>query len=102
MLFRSKTNDDLRQRFVNLTVPQAAAVSLTLPDPDMTYNTESENWEFGAIDWDEFHQVVRGNGPCNRERLDARNAAHDEGAWVRAAASAYSAKQRAKQASAAA
>ena len=99
---KRKTNDELRQRFVNLTVPQAAAVNLTLPDPDLTFDGESENWVFGAIDWDEFHQVVRGNGPCNRERLAARNRAHDEGAWVREAASAWAEKQRATQASAAA
>ena len=99
---KRKTNDELRQRFVNLTVPQAMAVNLTFPDPDMTYNPESENWEFGAIDWDEFNDVVRGNGPCNRERLDARRAAHEEGGWVREAASAYAAKQRAGHATAAA
>ena len=99
---KRKTNDELRQRFVDLTVPQAAAVNLTLPDPDMAFNAESEHWEFGEIDWEEFHQVVRGNGLCNRERLEARNAAHDEGAWVRAAASVYAARQRAKQAPAAA
>src|SRR3954464_13898448 len=74
---KRKTNDELRQRFVNPTVPQAAAVNLTLPDPDLKYNEATENWEIGAIDWEEFHQVVRGNGPCNRERLEARNAAHD-------------------------
>ena len=68
----------------------------------MTFNAETENWEFGEIDWEEFHQVVRGNGPLNRERLEARNAAHDEGAWVREAASAYATRQRAKQAGAAA
>jgi ring-1,2-phenylacetyl-CoA epoxidase subunit PaaA len=99
---KRKTNDELRQRFINLTVPQAIAVNLTLPDPDLKYNEETENWEFGAIDWDEFNEVVRGNGPCNRERLEARRTAHDEGAWVREAASAYAAKQRAKRASAAA
>jgi ring-1,2-phenylacetyl-CoA epoxidase subunit PaaA len=99
---KRKTNDELRQRFVNLTVPQAAAVNLTLPDPDMKYNAETESYEIGPIDWEEFHQVIRGNGPCNRERLDARRKAHDEGAWVREAASAYAAKQRAKQASEAA
>jgi ring-1,2-phenylacetyl-CoA epoxidase subunit PaaA len=99
---KRKTNDELRQRFINLTVPQAIAVNLTLPDPDLEYNEETENWEFGAIDWNEFNEVVRGNGPCNRERLEARRAAQDEGAWVREAASAYAAKQRAKHASAAA
>ena len=95
---KRKTNDELRQRFVNLTVPQAAAVQLTLPDPSLRYNAITEDWEHGAIDWDEFNQVIRGNGPCNRERLDARRAAHDNGAWVREAASAYAAKQRARQA----
>jgi ring-1,2-phenylacetyl-CoA epoxidase subunit PaaA len=99
---KRKTNDELRQRFVNLTVPQAIAVNLTLPDPDLKYNAESENWEFGDIDWEEFNQVIRGNGPCNRERLDARRKAHDEGAWVREAALAHAVKERARQASEAA
>jgi ring-1,2-phenylacetyl-CoA epoxidase subunit PaaA len=96
---KRKTNDELRQRFVNLTVPQAVAVNLTLPDPALRYDAETEHWHFGAIDWDEFNQVIRGNGPCNRERLEARRRAHDAGAWVREAASAYAAKQRARQAS---
>ena len=86
------TNDELRQRFVNLTVPQAQAVNLTLPDPELKYNEATKNWEFGAIDWNEFKQVISGNGPCNRERLAARRKAHEDGAWVRAAASAYAAK----------
>ena len=89
----AEENDELRQRFVDLTVPQAKAVDLTLPDPDLEYDAETEHWEFGAIDWDEFRQVVKGNGPCNRERLAARRNAHDEGAWVREAAAAYAAKQ---------
>jgi ring-1,2-phenylacetyl-CoA epoxidase subunit PaaA len=89
------TNDELRQRFVNLTVPQAQAVNVTLPDPDLEYNEETKNWEFGAIDWSEFQQVIKGNGPCNRERLAARRKAHEEGEWVRVAASAYAAKQAA-------
>ena len=97
---KRKTNDELRQRFVNLTVPQAIAIGLTLPDPDLRYNEETKNWEFGEIDWTEFYEVVKGNGPCNRERLDARRQAHDEGAWVRAAATAYAAKR--EQATAAA
>jgi ring-1,2-phenylacetyl-CoA epoxidase subunit PaaA len=87
------TNDELRQRFVNLTVPQAQAVNLTLPDPDLEYNEETKNWEFGPIDWNEFRQVIGGNGPCNRERLAARRKAHEEGEWVRVAASAYAAKR---------
>jgi ring-1,2-phenylacetyl-CoA epoxidase subunit PaaA len=89
---KRKTNDELRQRFVNLTVPQAQAVNLLLPDPDLTFNAATENWEFGAIDWDEFFRVVKGNGPCNQERLEARRAAHDDGRWVRDAAAAYATK----------
>ena len=99
---KRKTNDELRQRFVNLTVPQAQAIGLTLPDPDLRYDEASGNWLFGEIDWAEFLEVIKGNGPCNKERLAARNKAHDDGAWVREAASAYAAKQRAAQASEAA
>jgi ring-1,2-phenylacetyl-CoA epoxidase subunit PaaA len=91
---KKKGNDELRQRFVNLTVPQAQAVNLTLPDPKLKYDEATENWEFGEIDWNEFWAVVKGDGPCNRERLAARRLAHDEGAWVRAAAEAYAAKRR--------
>lgn len=90
---KRKTNDELRQRFVNLTVPQAQAIGITLPDPDLKFNPATKNWEFGEIDWAEFWQVVGGNGPCNAERLAARNKAHDEGAWVREAALAHAAKQ---------
>src|SRR5215213_9405554 len=89
------TNDTLRQRFVDLTVPQARAVGLTLTDPDLRYNEETSHWEFGEIDWTEFKEVISGNGPCNRERLAARRKAHDEGAWVREAAEAYAAKRQA-------
>lgn len=91
---KKKSNDELRQRFVNLTVAQAKAINLTLPDPDLTYDEATENWSFGPIDWDEFWRVVKGDGPCNRERLAARRKAHDEGAWVRAAATAHAEKQR--------
>ncbi len=90
---KRKTNDELRQRFVNLTIPQVQAVGLTVPDPDLAYNATTEDWEFGAIDWAEFNEVVRGNGPCNRERIAARRAAHDNGQWVRAAATAHAEKQ---------
>ena len=93
---KTQTNDQLRQRFVNLTVPQAMAVGLTIPDPDLKYNEETGNWEFGEIDWDEFWRVIKGNGPCNRERMRARQRAHEEGAWVREAAAAYAAKHGAK------
>ena len=90
---KRKTNDELRQRFVNLTVPQAQAIGVTLPDPDLKYNEETKDWEFGEIDWEEFKQVISGNGPCNKERLAARNKAHADGEWVRAAAAAHAAKQ---------
>jgi ring-1,2-phenylacetyl-CoA epoxidase subunit PaaA len=89
---KRKTNDELRQRFIDLTVPQAEAVGLTLPDPELKFNPERGAYDFGQIDWDEFWQVVKGNGPCNRERLQARRDAHDNGKWVREAAEAYAAK----------
>jgi len=91
---KRKGNDDLRQRFVDLTVPQAQAIGITLPDPDLRFNEATGSWDFGPIDWDEFHQVLAGNGPCNRQRLEARRRAHAEGAWVREAAAAYAAKRR--------
>jgi ring-1,2-phenylacetyl-CoA epoxidase subunit PaaA len=98
---KRKTNDELRQRFVNLTVPQAQAVNLMLPDPDLRFNAETENWEIGPIDWDEFFRVVKGNGPCNHERLEARRMAHDQGGWVRAAAAAYAEKHAGRSSEAA-
>ncbi|MBA3645656.1 MAG: 1,2-phenylacetyl-CoA epoxidase subunit A [Gemmatimonadaceae bacterium] len=99
---KRKTNDELRQRFVDITVPQAQAVGLTLPDPDLKYNEETQHWEHGAIDWDEFWQVVKGNGPCNRERIAARREAHENGRWVRDAAEAHAAKKAARNQPAAA
>ncbi|MBV6523093.1 MAG: 1,2-phenylacetyl-CoA epoxidase, subunit A [Gemmatimonadaceae bacterium] len=90
---KRKTNDELRQRFVNMTVVQAQAIGLTLPDPDLRHDEVTGDWHHGEIDWSEFWSVVKGDGPCNRERLAARNAAHDQGAWVREAAEAYVAKQ---------
>jgi ring-1,2-phenylacetyl-CoA epoxidase subunit PaaA len=99
---KRKTNDELRQRFIDLTVPQADAVGLTLPDPDLKFNPDKQGYDFGPVDWDEFWQVVKGNGPCNRERLQARRDAHENGRWVREAAEAYSAKHsRSTQSSAA-
>jgi ring-1,2-phenylacetyl-CoA epoxidase subunit PaaA len=98
---KQKSNDELRQRFVDLTVPQAQAIGLTLPDPDLKYNAETGHWEFGPIDWDEFYRVIGGHGPCNRERLAARRSAHEAGRWVREAAAAYAAKQAARERSAA-
>lgn len=99
---KRKTNDELRQRFVNLTVPQAIALGITIPDPDLKLNEATGDWEFGEIDWSEFHAVLRGEGPCNHERMAARLAAHKDGEWVRAAATAYAEKQKARQATAAA
>ena len=90
---KKKSNDELRQRFVNQTVAQAKAIGLTIPDPDLELDEATQDWKFGAIDWDEFWRVVKGDGPCNRERLAARRKAHDDGAWVRAAATAYAAKR---------
>ncbi|WP_291163128.1 1,2-phenylacetyl-CoA epoxidase subunit PaaA [Gemmatimonas sp. UBA7669] len=99
---KRKTNDELRQRFVNLTVPQAIALGITIPDPDLKLNEATGDWEFGEIDWSEFHAVLKGEGPCNHERMAARQAAHKEGEWVRAAATAHAEKQKARQATAAA
>jgi ring-1,2-phenylacetyl-CoA epoxidase subunit PaaA len=92
---KRESNDTLRQRFVDLTVPQARAINVSLPDPELRYNAETEHWEFGAIDWEEFYRVIKGDGPCNRERMEARRTAHAEGAWVRDAAAAYAAKRAA-------
>lgn len=94
---KRKTNDELRQRFINLTIPQAMAMDITLPDPDLRYNEQTGNWDFGEINWTEFFEVIGGNGPCNQERLAARNKAHDDGAWVRAAATAYAEKHARKE-----
>ena len=93
------SNDELRQKFVDATVPQADFLGLTLPDPDLKYDEVSRHWFYGAIDWVEFKQVIAGDGPCNRDRLAARRKAHADGAWVRDAALAYAEKQR-KQAAA--
>lgn len=88
------SNDDLRQQFVDATVPQAEYLGLTIPDPDLVWNEERGHYDFGDIDWDEFWTVVKGDGPCNRERLAHKRKAWEDGAWVREAAVAYAAKQR--------
>ena len=90
---KRKTNDELRQAFVDQTVPQAELIGLKIPDNDLTWNADSKHYDFGPIDWDEFWQVVNGHGPCNKLRIDARKKAHQEGAWVREAAMAYAEKQ---------
>jgi len=94
-----KTNDELRQSFVDRVVVEAQAINVTLPDPELKYNKETKHWEFGEIDWDEFWNVIKGNGPCNRERMKARKSAHDNGLWVRKAAAEYARKHKAKKAS---
>jgi len=91
------SNDELRQKFVDFTVPQAQFLGLTLPDPALRWNEAQQRHEFGAIDWDEFDRVLKGHGPCNAERLAARRNAHAEGAWVREAALAYADKQRTRR-----
>ena len=92
------TNDELRQKFVDATVPQAELIGLTVPDPDLKWNEERGHYDFGAINWDEFWNVVNGNGPCNRQRMKARVDAHENGRWVREAAAAYARKQAERQA----
>ena len=88
------TNDELRQHFVDRVVMEADAVGITLPDPDLKFNEETGHWEFGEIPWDEFWDVVKGNGVMNRERIKARRNAHENGAWVREAAQAYARKKK--------
>ena len=88
------TNDELRQKFVDICTEQAKILGLTIPDPDLKWNEVKKHYDFGPIDWDEFKNVVNGNGPCNKERLKARVTAHEEGEWVRAAAQAYAAKKK--------
>ena len=87
------SNDALRQRFVDQTVPQAEHLGLRIPDPDLRWNAERAHYDFGTPDWNEFYRVIAGDGPCNRERLRARREAHDDGAWVREAALAHAAKR---------
>lgn len=91
------SNDELRQRFADMLVPQAEALGLTLPDPAIRWNEARGHYDFGALDWAEFRAVLRGEGQCNAQRLAHRSRAHEEGAWVREAAAAYAAKQAAGQ-----
>ena len=96
------SNDDLRQKFIDAAVPQAKVLGVTLPDPELKWNDARGHYDHGEIDWAEFWNVVNGNGPCNRERLAARVRAWEDGAWVRAAALAYTRKQELKTQAAAA
>jgi ring-1,2-phenylacetyl-CoA epoxidase subunit PaaA len=93
---KRKTNDELRQAFVDQTVPQAELVGLTIPDPNLKWNEERKHYDFGELDWNEFWQVVKGHGPCNKQRIQARLDAWNNGAWVRDAATAYAEKQESK------
>ncbi len=86
------SNDELRQRFIDRTVPQAEAIGLKLPDDQLKFNPETKHYDFGPINWEEFNEVVSGNGPCNKQRMKQRNDAHEKGQWVREAAAAYAAK----------
>jgi ring-1,2-phenylacetyl-CoA epoxidase subunit PaaA len=91
---KRRSNDDLRQQFVDQAVQQALAIGLVVPDPDLVWNEEREHYDFGEIDWAEFERVISGNGPCNRQRLAHHIQAHEEGAWVREAMAAYEAKRK--------
>jgi ring-1,2-phenylacetyl-CoA epoxidase subunit PaaA len=92
------TNDDLRQKFVDISVPQAEFLGLTVPDAAIAWNEAKGGYDYGEIDWEEFYAVVRGEGPVAKERMKARRDAWDDGAWVRDAAVAYEAKRKAKAA----
>ena len=90
------SNDELRQQFINVTVPQAEMLGLTIPDKDLKWNDAKGQYDFGTINWDEFYQVIKGNGPCNFERIEARKKAKENGEWVRAAALAHAEKLKTK------
>lgn len=91
---KRKTNDELRQQFVDMIAEQVKLLGMTLPDSNLRWNEVRKHYDFGEINWDEFWQVVKGNGPCNKERVEARKKAWEQGAWVREAAQAYANKQR--------
>ncbi len=90
---KRKTNDELRQQFIDMIAEQVKLLGMTLPDPELKWNAARKHYDFGEINWEEFWNVVKGNGPCNRQRLEARRKAHEEGAWVREAAMAYAEKK---------
>ena len=92
---KRKTNDELRQQFVDMIVEQVKLLGMTLPDPKLKWNASRNHYDFGEINWEEFWNVVKGNGPCNKQRLEARRKAHEAGEWVRAAATAYAEKKAA-------
>tara|TARA_R110002096_G_scaffold29497_12_gene88797 strand:- start:36014 stop:36970 length:957 start_codon:yes stop_codon:yes gene_type:complete len=94
---KRKSNDELRQAFVDQTVPQAEYLGLKVPDPDLQWNDDRGHYDFGEIDWNEFYEVINGNGMCNRQRIEHHKRVHDEGRWVREARRAYEAKKRDRQ-----
>ena len=94
---KRETNDGLRQKFIDKTIQQATVIGLTVPDPDLKWNEETEHYDFGPIDWSELKEVIHGRGPCNKQRLNHHRKAHNDGAWVREAANAYAQKQRDKK-----
>jgi ring-1,2-phenylacetyl-CoA epoxidase subunit PaaA len=94
---KRKTNDELRQNFVDMIAEQVKVLGMTLPDKDLKWNEERGHYDFGEINWEEFWNVVKGNGPCNKQRLDARRKAHENGKWVREAAMAHAAKVEARR-----
>jgi ring-1,2-phenylacetyl-CoA epoxidase subunit PaaA len=94
---KRKSNDQLRQEFIDKTVVHAEFLDLSIPDEDLKWDESKQSYDYGEIDWDEFYRVIQGDGPCNRQRLIARNKAHDEGRWVREAATAFAAKQAARK-----
>jgi ring-1,2-phenylacetyl-CoA epoxidase subunit PaaA len=93
---KRKSNDELRQNFVDMCAEQVKVLGMTLPDPKLKWNEEKRHYDWGEINWDEFWQVVKGNGPCNKQRLDARRKAWEEGEWVREAAAAFAEKRKTK------
>ncbi|HXB12265.1 MAG TPA: 1,2-phenylacetyl-CoA epoxidase subunit PaaA [Bacteroidia bacterium] len=95
---KRESNDDLRQRFVDRVVPQADFLGIKIPDEKLKWNETTQHYDFGEVNWDEFHQVISGHGPCNRERIEARIKAHEDGKWVREAAATYANKKRKKAA----
>jgi ring-1,2-phenylacetyl-CoA epoxidase subunit PaaA len=94
---KRSSNDELRQQFIDVTVAQAEMVGLTIPDKDLKWNEARGSYDFGTINWEEFNQVIQGNGPCNKERIDARRNAKENGAWVREAANAFAEKRKKKE-----
>lgn len=91
---KRQSNDELRQKFVDQTVKQADVIGLEIPDPDLKWNEERGHYDFGEIDWDEFKRSMTGGGPCSRQRVSHHVEAHEEGAWVREAMTAYESKKR--------